>query len=342
MSKQMPNSLFIVSPFGTQQAGFYQELLRGLSSYEQLGNRLIRLAEYAHAFRQFNRLKEIGGVLSNFPIKSYQAIGYYFLAVFYNQCGNGDLEKAKELLTLAADTAPLYYKGKAMLSLAAVSAHSKKPDAELYFFTETLNEALKTSRNVTICLSAYQGIAVHKAKQGHHRQALKDLENILPLVKHGSAYTYFDILNSYAVELGEVGRKDEARNVIQIVLASPFIHAYPEWQQTAADLQAPSRSMVQVVSSPADSASPGNVLSMTLAPERVIESPPLRPGKVLDYVRYKNKMAKKKAEIDENIDQMDRKDLVVKMLELISPENVDEEKLRFLVKQAVEVMTRQK
>jgi hypothetical protein len=95
MSKPTAKSLFIVSPFGAQQPGFYQDLLSGISSYEQLANRLIYLAEQAHAFRQFDRVKEIGEILSNFPIKPYQAIGYYYLAVSYNRCGNGDLKKPR-------------------------------------------------------------------------------------------------------------------------------------------------------------------------------------------------------------------------------------------------------
>src|SRR6185369_5031415 len=106
---------------------------------------------------QFDKVKEIGQILSNLPIKSYQAIGYYYLAVSYNNCGSGDLERAKELFTLVADTAPLRFRAKAMLSLAAVSAHLKAPDAELYYFTETL----KASSDIATSLIAYRGIAVH-------------------------------------------------------------------------------------------------------------------------------------------------------------------------------------
>src|SRR5205085_9125263 len=201
-------------------------------------NRLIQLAEQAHAFRQFDKVKEIGQILSNFPIKSYQAIGYYYLAVSYNNCGSGDLEKAKELLTLAADTAPLYYRAKAMLSLAAVSAHLKKTDAELYYFTETL----KASRDLATSLTAYRGIAVHKAREGHHKRALLDLENILPLACFAPPHVHCNYLNSLAVELGEAGRKDEARNIMRVVLASPFAFAYPEWRETAEELREANRS----------------------------------------------------------------------------------------------------
>ncbi len=81
---------------------------------------------------------------------------------------------------------------------------------------------------------------------------------------------------------------------------------------------------------------------MPLPSERVIESPPSRPGKLFDFVRYKNKMAKKKAEIDENVDLMDRKDLLVKLLELTTKEDINVGGLRTVVKHAIEVLTRKK
>ena len=60
MSKQTAASLFILPPSETKSAELYQALLRGIGSYQQLGNRLIRLAEQAHAFRQFDRVREYG------------------------------------------------------------------------------------------------------------------------------------------------------------------------------------------------------------------------------------------------------------------------------------------
>jgi hypothetical protein len=136
--------------------------------------------------------------------------------------------------------------------LAAVSAHLKKPDAELYYFTETL----KASKDIATSLIAYLGIAVHKSREGYHKQALADLESILPVIKYAPAHTYFDILNSYAVELGEAGRKYEARSIMRVVLASPLAVAYPMWRETAEDLRPARRSFV-AISSPSS-----NVLSL--------------------------------------------------------------------------------
>jgi tetratricopeptide (TPR) repeat protein len=186
MSKHIPNSLFIVSPFGTEQAGFYQDLLRGLSSYEQLANRLIQLAEQAHAFRQFDRVKEIGEILFNFPLKQYSSIGAYFLGVALNSCGNGDQEKAKRVFKRVVDTAPDTYKAKAILSLAAVSFNTKTYDTALYFYNETIKAAPVSSSSV----HAIRTIAIIKSLEGQHHAALRDLENLYALSKYAAPHVY--------------------------------------------------------------------------------------------------------------------------------------------------------
>jgi hypothetical protein len=63
-------------------------------------------------------------MLSNLPIKSYQAIGHYFLGVAANSKGNGNQDEAKRLFEFAVDTAPDEYKVKAILSLGACSQHA--------------------------------------------------------------------------------------------------------------------------------------------------------------------------------------------------------------------------
>jgi tetratricopeptide (TPR) repeat protein len=311
----------------------YQALLHGIENYQQLGHRLIRLAEQAHAFRQFDQLKEMALMLSNLPIKNYQAIGHYFLAVATHRVANGDTDTARRLFELAVDSAPDAYKAKATLALGSLSLRRKDFDAALYYYQETI----KAGKLSATSLHAIKAISVIKAIEGSHVQAVKDLESILPVMKYAPAHIYFDLLNSYAVELGEVGRKHEARNIMRVVLASPFARVYPEWRETAEDLKLSRRSFMAVATSQY------NVLAM---PERepskqgAVET---KPAQVLDLAKWKKKMVKEKNnEPDENIDAMDRKDLLVKLLELTTKDDVDEEKLRKIVKHAVEIMTGKK
>src|SRR6185436_2156872 len=138
MSNKTAKTLFMFSPFATEYAGLYQELLKGFRSYEQLGKRMIQLGEQAHAFREYEKVREAGRILSNLPIKSYQAIGHYYLGVAANSKGNGDQDEAKRLFELALDKAPDAYKVRSILSLGALSFHKKDFDFALYLYKETI------------------------------------------------------------------------------------------------------------------------------------------------------------------------------------------------------------
>jgi tetratricopeptide (TPR) repeat protein len=323
MSKETASNLFMVSPFASKLAGFYQALLKGVLSYPQLGSRLIRLAEHAHSFRQFDKVKELGLMLSNFPIRDYQAIGTYYLAVAANSKGNGDQDEAKRLFELVVSTAPDAYKVKSIMSLGALSFHRRDFESALSYYYETI----KAGRLSAASLHAIKAIGVIKAMEGSHPQAVKDLESILPVIKYAPAHICFDILNSYAVELGEVGRKDEAHNIMRVVLASPFARVYPEWRETAQELKSSRRSFVTV------GAIHHNVLTMPAREhgEQIPLQP--KPARVLSFAKGKKKMDKKDKDekIQKSVDEMNFKDLGFKLLEIITTNQADEEQMRLIV-----------
>lgn len=274
MSKQTAVNLFMLPPL-ERYAGFYQQLLKGIGNYEQLGNRLIKLAEQAHALRHFHEVKEIALVLSNIPIKRFQTIAHYFLAIAANSKGNGDQGEAKRLFELAVDTAPDDYKVKATLSLGALSFHKRDFDSALYFYKETI----KAGKLSAASIQAIKTINVVKALEGSHTQAVKGLETILPLIKYAPAHVYFDVLNSYAVELGAVGRKEEARNISRVVIESPFSFAYPEWKQTAQDLREPNRAFISVPKIERQQVEVTQPISK--------ETEPKKPAKIISFPKLK-------------------------------------------------------
>ncbi len=331
MSKQTPSNLFMLSPFGSKQAGFYQDLLRGVLSYPQLGNRLIHLAEQAHIFRQFDRVKECGQILTNFPLKPYPAIGYYFLGVAANSRGSGDQDEAKRLFELVADIAPDAYKLKSILSLGSLAFRRKDFD----FAIRSYKEAVRAGSLSVASLQAIKAIGVVKAMAGDHQQALEDLESLLPVIKHAPAHIYFDLLNSYAVELGEVGRKNEARNVIRHVLASPLIDAYPEWRETAEDLRPARRSFV------APSSTYYNILAL---PERKPSAePPARPepARVFNFAKLKQKIVKEKQDrnLAAQLDHMNPHDLGFTLLEIITQHRPTHRQLRAIIEFALNLFS---
>lgn len=232
MSKPPKSSFFMVTPLA-KYAGFYQQLLKGTGDYKQLGDRLIQLGEQAHSSRQFAKVKEIGLILSNVPIKDYQAIGYYFLAVAANSMGNGDQEEARRLFELAVDAAPASYKVKSILSLGALALNRKDIDSAFYFYQHTI----RTGGLSSVSVEAMRGISLLKSIEGYHKSAIADVERILPLIRFAPPNVYLDCLNSYAVELSEVGQLQEAENVSSLVIASPLTRYYPEWQETWSEIR---------------------------------------------------------------------------------------------------------
>jgi hypothetical protein len=95
-------------------------------------------------------------------------------------------------------------------------------------------------------LGASLAVAQIKGIEGFNESALKDLESLVPLIKYADVRLYNDFLNSYAFELGRAGRKQEARNIIKRVIASPLSIAYPGWHETARELKEPDRSFIAI------------------------------------------------------------------------------------------------
>ena len=231
MSKDTDKNLFIVS----SMPRLYQQLITGVASYEALGKRIIERINLAHAFRQIEQVKELARILINIPIKEYQLIAQYYLV----WCKCRDLDYRADVLERIIEQSRTY-KAKALISRAAFDVYQGNTDNALHFYSE----AIKASLTISEYMEASRGVAMVKSLEGFSRSALTDLEMLIPVIRYAEPQVYYSVLNSLAVESSEAGRKDEARNISRIVLASPFAPYYPEWQETANDLKAANRSFV--------------------------------------------------------------------------------------------------
>jgi tetratricopeptide (TPR) repeat protein len=334
MSKPTAANFFMQSPSLAKSAELYQVLQLSIDSYQQFGNRLIQLAEQAHAFRQFDKITEMALMLSNIPIKDYQAVGNYFLAIAMHRKGEGSQDEARRLFELVVGTAPDAYKVKATLSLGALSFHRRDFDSSFYYY----QEAIKAGKLSAASLNAIRAISVLKAMEGNHTQAVKDLENILPVMKYAPAHLHFDLLNSYAVELGEVGRKQEARHIARTVLASPFAFAYPEWRETAEELKIANRSSVAISSSPQPAR---NVLFMPVVePDRQPRSAAWSPAQVLDFRKWKAKIRRvHKDQSRENCNIVTEKDMLVRLMEIFTHDDTTDEQRRKIWEAAENILS---
>ena len=316
MSKDTDKSFFIVSSVPQ----LYQHLVIDLANYETLGSHLIKKIKLAQAFRQTGRVRELSNILINLPIKEYQLIGQYYLV----WCKYRNAEYDTEVLDRIIEQTQTY-KTPALSSRGAVEWYKGNLEGAFSFYLE----ALKTSSSVSDRIALSRTIAVLKAAQGFRKAGLRDLENLLPVIKYAEPLAYFEMLNSYAVELSEAGRIREAKNVSRIVLASPFAHAYPEWQETARDLKEPTRSSV-AISPPPNSLR--NVLPMPVAEQGKSQQVRYnRPARVLNLQQWKKKMGKEPnvgvRERKPSAD-MTEKEMFLRAIELFSSTKIPESKRR--------------
>jgi tetratricopeptide (TPR) repeat protein len=327
MSIKLANN-FLIDPSFKLPAGFYQQLIGGMTSFQELGNRLVKITEQAQTFRQYDKVKEAAQILANIPIKQYQAIGHYYMGLCEFRRG----KSPRDIFEQVAEYAPAKYRALAMHSLAAIEARKQDYESELYWFVESLK--------VHPSVEAFRDIAVIRAKEGYHQSAVKDLEKLYPLIRYVDPLTYYQYLNSLAVELGAVGRKYEARNIIRYVLASPYAFAYPEWRDTAEELKEPNRSFIVIDPSPARM---GKLLSMPEF-EHAESAKQDRPASVINLQMWKAKMGKdKNGEIPEIPKDMNVADMMIMVMNLMSKEgNATEEKMRKLVEYATKLFSEKK
>jgi tetratricopeptide (TPR) repeat protein len=325
MSVKVASNRFIASSL----KGFYRCLTHHLSNFQALGERLIHEAETAQAFRQTERLEEVGLILSNLPIKEYQLIGQYYIGWSINRKG-GDAQKLLEQVAEESTT----YRPRALIDLGSMQTKKGEYTSSIAYYTE----ALKYSRNPYTIIQAERSIAAAKGVEGFHGSAIKDLERIAPLFRYSPPIERCQYLNSLAVELSEVGMVEEAKNICRILLASHYAFAYPEWRETGEEIALrgyKSRSSVSITQ-----AYPGNLLFLPdrEASDTSIQSELSGPAPVFNLEKWKEEKMVKEPNgepADENVDEMDDKDLLATLIQVAAQEDIDEENLRDVVKYAI-------
>jgi tetratricopeptide (TPR) repeat protein len=225
MSKQIERNRFILSSIPR----LYQQFSIGLANYQVLGNHILEQIKTAKAFRQVNRVQQLAKALDNIPIKEYELIGQYY----HIWCQCRELKFDNDALeSIIGQTKT--YKVKALSSRGTFEWYRGNNETALQFY----KEALSLSPTASEYIELSKAVAVLKSQEGFHRSALKDLENIIPIIRYAEPIVYYEFLNSYAVILGETGHLQEAHRISDLTLASPFALAYPEWTGTRDELNA--------------------------------------------------------------------------------------------------------
>jgi len=340
-------------PLASVQAEFYKEiahrLTRGVYTREainRLGDRLVAVAHRAYTLRLMDVVEQAGQLLINLPLSyQYRSIGRYYHS--FKLMRDGRADEARTLLESLLNKVPHQFRGRVMMSSAGLAFESCNFQSALQLYFEAGRAAHDGNwHDWFTSITAQRMLAVLKSIDGDHRGALADLENQFTLVRAASSIQpslYYGYLNSLAVELGEVERIEEARNVCNIILASPFANAYPECRETWDEIERkgyhPSRSVVSFV----QRTRPRNILQLperSTGSDKFIFSPFEHPGSVTNLEDWKKKMVKEpngNQHDDELPDDMPGPDMAMKLLELITENREDEDKLRKILQYAMKL-----
>jgi tetratricopeptide (TPR) repeat protein len=207
------------------------------------GSKLVSLAEETRFLRQQNILKEISERLMTLPLPQFQNIGFYYRA-FCLKWG-GQTEKARALFKEVYERGPASYRAKAMQSFGVTYLDRGDYDSARKLFIEARSLSCRNEYADPLAfLQSQWWLGILQSIDGDHNKSAANFESLRPMVeivssKHPSLW--FEYQNSLAVEFMEVGRIEEAERASRIALASPFARLYPEWSETARDLEKKTR-----------------------------------------------------------------------------------------------------
>ena len=213
---------------------------------------LLHYGERAMISRDEARMQQVAHLIRQVPGLERSPIATYLQALV-------DKDRAIEMLESVTECESFDHRARILLSLAS----RKLLKGDVNSANQIYEKALKDIRRLgNHALHAYtlKNQSVILSLLGEHKNATRIIESVLPTANRMEPAFYLDLLNSYAVELGEAGRIEEARRVIALPLASPLVVRFPEWIETAREIEEkiPRRNLITAPPRPLD-----NVVNIT-------------------------------------------------------------------------------
>lgn len=228
------------------QRSYYQRLIYFLLSrsiytaegIQLLGRQLADIARDADFARQIDAVEQASQIMLALPISGpLKSVAHHYQALCAKR--KGDYDGARRLLERVAEKATPQYRARALQVIGSTYHEQGKIEMALPFYIAAGKAA--SDCDLSTLVESQRNIAIIHSIQGDHSRALLEIENLFPLVRliaKRYPLLYYSFLNSLAVELGELGRINEAESACSIVLASPFAAIYTEIAQTRDELAA--------------------------------------------------------------------------------------------------------
>jgi tetratricopeptide (TPR) repeat protein len=261
MQKATNNNLFNIEAFSLKgetnhvswHAAFYQLFITKLTKaiydtedVSSIGNRLVALADHALRVKQTGAVEQIGRLLIQAPLpRPYQSIGDYYRVFASKRRGQAEQARAGFERLAESPDLPLKFRARAIQALGISYLESGQEDEAVRIFAQATQAAsIRYGKDLPTAFNAQSMIAVCRSINGDHQGALSHLESLGPMVRLvtlGEPLARYGYANNLAVELGEVGRLEEARRLAASLVRSPYVHLHPEWRETYDEITAKMR-----------------------------------------------------------------------------------------------------
>ena len=252
-SAAQPNSLFMTLSSGEIltvgsnasagqtrcQRAIYAMLTRARDArveIESLYRFLAQIAAQASALRDVDSVDLASQIIVALPVSAQRKnIAVCDQGFCLNR--KGAFEAAREIADqLLEQSLSPRLRSRSLLIKAASYFYSGAIDQSLEFYVEAGRIARECDS--TALVNSLRMAAIIKSMHGDHDKAAADLESLVPLacqISSHDAEAYAATLNSYAVQLGEIGHVEQALNVVSRVAA--FSSLVPQITDTIAELQ---------------------------------------------------------------------------------------------------------
>jgi hypothetical protein len=224
-----------------------KQILRNLfifsTSIEEKVNQKIQhltfQARQAYYERNYCKVAQCSEELVNLSPRSEFA-GLYFQALSISQHGSSSNQKTEQIYKMLAQDAPPAVQSAAILALGLKALRSNQLDDARRLLTESYHISVVNNCAPVTAIQTQSALSTLYSLQADHQTSALMLEKLLPdILILGKAFPAYlgGELNNYAYELNQLGEFQKASHLINNALASPYANAYPEWQETAREIQ---------------------------------------------------------------------------------------------------------
>ncbi|HST20240.1 MAG TPA: hypothetical protein VLR90_03950 [Blastocatellia bacterium] len=350
------NNLVLIDSFSSRrfaefqkQAGYgrlYQQIVSGLIKdtyskqfFSDLGNKLVAAAEYTYGLRRMEEVEQLSHLLLNLPLADkYRMIGRHYEALCLYQ--KGKFTEARVAFEYVAEHGPPVYRARALLCLSATFYAKNDLQSVARYCVEANQAAVGNGWcDYRTIVESQRNLVMVKSLIEDHHGALADLERLFPLLLSMSRWypdLFCNYMNSYAVELGEVGRLEEALRVCEKALASPYARIYRVVQETRDEIVMKSRRASRyVVAVKRKVSGDGNVVSLPMPYRSAASQVSARrqaqePARVLDLQAWKYKLTKEAKSIvqeEKPGKQLSDREMLLRLMDIISERDLTKDQL---------------